>query len=309
MRKYILDSVIESNTDEEEIDLKELLVILWEGKVKILIFTFLVGVSSMFYALSIPDQFKASVLLAPSQQEANDLSKALGQVGGLASLAGVNVGGQQINESLIAQEIMKSWSFIEKFVRENDIGVEIHAAESWSSELNKLVYAEDVFDFDKDGWIDGKKPSSWDTFTAFRKRLDVVEDLKTGLVSVSIEFYSPVLAKKWLDLFILSINAHMQERQIEKVANNIEYLQTQVEKTSIAEMQEVLYTIIGEQIKNKMLAEASPDYAFVPVSYSMIPEQASQPKRILILLLGCMLGGLLSVMWILASHFRKKSDR
>ena len=46
------------------------------------------------------------------------------------------------------------------------------------------------------------------------------------------------------------------------------------------------YTIIEEQTKNKMVAEASPDYAFVAVSPSMLPEEKSEPNRILICILG-----------------------
>ena len=73
-------------------------------------------------------------------------------------------------------------------------------------------------------------------------------------------------------------------------------------------MREVFYTIIEEQIKNKMLAEASPEYAFVTVSPSMVPEEKSQPKRALICILGTLLGGMLSVLQVLARHYTKKSD-
>ena len=58
--------------------------------------------------------------------------------------------------------------------------------------------------------------------------------------------------------YIKAINKHMQTRQVAKVTNNINYLEDQIAKTSIAEMRGV-YTII-EQTKNKMVAEASPDY-------------------------------------------------
>ena len=61
-------------------------------------------------------------------------------------------------------------------------------------------------------------------------------------------------------MYVAAINEHMQQRQVEKVTNNINYLQVQIDKTSIAEMREVFYTIIEEQTKNKMLAEANPDY-------------------------------------------------
>jgi LPS O-antigen subunit length determinant protein (WzzB/FepE family) len=57
-----------------------------------------------------------------------------------------------------------------------------------------------------------------------------------------------------------------------------------------------------------MLAEASPDYAFTPVSLSMVPQEKSQPKRALICILGLLLGGILSVLMVLVLHYARKSD-
>ena len=68
-------------------------------------------------------------------------------------------------------------------------------------------------------------------------------------------------------------------------------------------MREVFYTIIEEQTKNKMVAEASPDYAFVAVSPSMIPEEKSKPSRALICVLGTLLGGMLGVVIVLIRHY------
>jgi LPS O-antigen subunit length determinant protein (WzzB/FepE family) len=151
-------------------------------------------------------------------------------------------------------------------------------------------------------------PNSWELYESFSGRFAVSEDKTSGLISVSIEYYSPQIAKRWLDLYILAINKHMQDRQILKVGRNIEYLEAQIEKTEIAEMQELFYTIIEEQLKSKMLAEASPDYAFTPVSLSMVPQEKSQPKRALICILGLLLGGILSVLMVLVLHYARKSD-
>ena len=140
------------------------------------------------------------------------------------------------------------------------------------------------------------------------KRLGISEDKKTGLVTVSFEYFSPLIAKQWLDMYVAAINAQMQKRQMVKVTNNINYLQAQIEKTSIAEMREVFYNIIEEQTKNKMLAEASPDYVFVTVSPSMVPEEKSQPKRAFICIFGTLLGGVLSVLLVLVTHYAGKSD-
>jgi hypothetical protein len=225
-------------------------------------------------------------------------------------LAGVNIGGSDGGETQIAQQIMQSWGFIDGFINQYDLAVEIFAAEGWRELSNEILIDPDLYDVDTKSWLiedDGviNPPTSWALFKVFRQMLDVVEDNKTGLVSVSIEYYSPLLAKQWLDMYLIAINDHMQRRQVEKVSRNIEYLEDQIAKTSIAEMQGVFYTIIEEQIKSKMLAEASPNYAFAVVNLSMVPEEKSQPKRALICVLGTLLGGILSVLWVLLRYFLK----
>ena len=303
------------NQYDDEIDLRELFAVLWAGKLKIIVITAIFAVASVIYALSVPNQYKATALLAPAQSDGGGLSGALGQLGGLASLAGVSLGGGESGEAQIAQEIMKSWSYIEGFIADNNIAVEVYAAEGWSKGSNELQFDDDLYDTETKIWSvendttgEVGPPSSWKLFESFSERLTVSEDKKSGLVSVSIEYYSPQIAKQWVDLYVQSVNRFMQQRQVDKVTRNINYLQEQIEKTSIAQMQEVFYTIIEEQTKNKMLAEASPEYAFVAVGPSMVPELKSQPKRALICILGTLLGGMLSVLMVLIMHYAKKSD-
>ena len=298
------------NQYDDEIDLRELFGVLWAGKIKIIAITAVFALASVVYALSVPNQYKATALLSPAQSSGGGLSGALGQLGGLASLAGVSIGGGGSSEAQVAQEIMKSWNFIEGFIKSNDLAVEIYAAEGWSKSSNSLQINSDLYDEPDSQWLVENNdtgelglPSSWSLFKRFLEMLSVSEDKKSGLVSVSIEYYSPQIAKHWLDLYVAAINGHMQERKMAEVTRNITYLEAQIKKTNIAEMKEVFYTIIEEQIKSKMLAEASPDYAFVPVSPSMVPEEKSQPKRALICILGTLLGGMLSVLWVLVIHY------
>ena len=300
---------------DDEIDLRELFGALWAGSRKIIAITAVFAFVSVIYALSLSDQYKATVLLAPANSDSSDLSGALGQLGGLASLAGVDIGSGESSESQMAQEIMKSWSFIDVFIAENNISVEVYAAEGWSRGSNELQIDDDIYDAETKTWLvendntgEVGPPSSWVLFEAFSERLVVSENKKSGLVSVSIEYYSPQIAKQWLDMYVAAINAHMQQRQMEKVTNNINYLQAQIENTSIAEMRELFYTIIAEQTKNKMLSEASPEYAFVAVSPSMVPEEKSQPERAFICIIGTLLGGILSVLLVLVMHYARKSD-
>lgn len=305
-----------ANQYDDEIDIRELFEVLWTSKIMIFAITAVFALGSVLVAFSIPNQYKASVLLAPAQSDGGGLSSALGQLGGLASLAGVSIGGTESSESQIAQEIMKSWSFIESFIADNNLAVEVYAAEGWVKSSGKLKIDDDVYDPVENAWLledddTGalRPPSSWELFERFSEMLSVSQDKQSGLVSVSIEYYSANMAKQWLDLYVATINEHMQARQVLKVSNNISYLEDQIAKTSIAEMREVFYTIIEEQTKNKMVAEASPEYAFIAVSPSMVPEEESQPKRPLICILGALLGGILGVLIALVRrYFLTSSD-
>ena len=294
-----------NQNNSEEIDFQEIFDAIWNAKIKIAILTSIFAIFSVFYALSIPNQYKSFALLIPAQQEGGTVSNSLGQIGDLASLAGVNLGNDKNNEAKIAEEIMKSWAFIESFIEDNNLAVEIMAAEGWDKESNKLLLNNDIYDSQNKKWI--SKPTSWKLFQSFSDRVEVKSD-KSSVLMVSVEYYSPQIAKRWLDLYISAINKHMQSRQIEKVNRNVKYLEKQAQETSISKMQDIFYGIIGEQIKNKMLAEASPEYVFVPISPSMLPEEKSQPIRSRISITITLLGSILSVLFFIGlNYFRKYS--
>jgi uncharacterized protein involved in exopolysaccharide biosynthesis len=297
---------------DDEIDLRELFSVLWAAKIIIVAVTAVFALASVIYAISQPNKYEASALLTPVQNSSAGLSGVLdnlGGLGGLASLAGVEIGGGSGGEAQIAQEILLSWGFVEKFVEENNLAVEVFAADGWDRESNQLRIDNDLYDIDAKRWTrnppSGKtvNPTSWELYEEFLELVSISTDKKTGLTSLSVEHYSPYIAKQWVDQLVVAINQYMKQRKLQMVNTNIEYLEAQIEKTSIARMKEVFYKVIEEQIKNKMLAQASPEYVYVTISAAMVPEEKSQPKRALICILGMLLGCILSVAFVLIRYY------
>jgi LPS O-antigen subunit length determinant protein (WzzB/FepE family) len=304
---------------DDEIDLRELFSILWAAKKLIVAVTAVFALASVIFAITLPNKYKASALLTPVQDSGVGLSGMLdnlGALGGLASLAGVEIGGGGGGEAQIAQEILLSWGFVEKFVEKNNLAVEVFAADGWDKEKNQLEIDNDLYDIEESRWVrsppKGKtaNPSSWEIYEEFLELVSISTDKKTGLITLSVEYFSPYIARQWVDQLVVAINHYMQQRKLQMVNTNIEYLEAQIEKTSIARMKEVFYTVIEEQIKSKMFAEASPEYVFVTVSPAMVPEDKSQPKRALICILGVLLGDMLSVAFVLIRYygFSKESN-
>jgi len=291
------------NEEIIEFNVALILELFWREKFQIFLITSIFAIYSVYYALSIPNQYKATVVLAPAQQN-NSMMSTLSRLSGLASMAGLDMGKSSSNETDKALEIMKSWSFIEEFVTSNSLASLLFAVNGWDKNENKLLYDEEKFDVETQNWLpDATVPNSWSLYRSFSSMIEIDEDKLTGLISVSLEYYSPHLAKEILDDYISAINNYMQNRELEKVTRSINYLQNQINNTSIAEMRDVFYDVIGEQIKNKMLAEATLDYAFVPVNPSMVPEIKSKPKRAAICVLWTLMGGFISLIIILLKHY------
>ena len=76
---------------DDEIDLWELWDTVWSGRWLIIAITALFAVGGVTYALLAQEWWRAEVVLAPADKKA--IPGALSQLGGLASLAGVNIGG------------------------------------------------------------------------------------------------------------------------------------------------------------------------------------------------------------------------
>jgi uncharacterized protein involved in exopolysaccharide biosynthesis len=306
----------ESVENRDEIDLKELLNAVWAGKWIIISITFISTIISVFYALSVPNEYKSTALLAPASQSsgAGGLSKLAGQFGGLASLAGINVGSGGDDKSVIAMEIVKTWGFLDKFIKDNEIEVEVFAAEGWKLVSNELIINDKLYDEGSQKWVRAfdvdkgqeSEPSSWELFEEIKDRINISQNKESGLISLTVEYYSPIIAKQWVDKLVSAINLHIQEQDRKDAIKSIAYLNAKIQETHVADMQAVFYQLIEEQTKTLMLTEVSDEYVFKTVSPAKIAEEKSKPKRFFICLIGVIIGVILSAIAVLIRAYKSR---
>ena len=300
---------------DDEIDLLELFKALWKGKWIIIATTFVFAVGAVLYALSIPNIYKSDALLAPAESSGGaGLSKMAGQLGGLAALAGVNLGAGESSQTDLAVQVMKSRQFVEAFINKHDLLVPLMAAKDWDLVNNKLILDEEIYNPNTGKWLRkaqglrGSEPSAQEAFQVFNKSvLSVSQDKESGLYTVSVKHYSPYIAQQWVNWLIEDINKVMRERTIAETSQNLAYLNTQLQKTAVADMQSAFYKLVEEQTKSLMLAEVQNEFIFKVVDPAVVPELKDGPKRALICMLGTLLGGMLGVAIVLIRFaFRKE---
>lgn len=306
---------LQPQSTEDEIDLRELFKALWKGKWIIIATTFVFAVGAVLYALSLPNIYKSDALLAPAESSnGGGLSKMAGQLGGLAALAGVNLGAGESSQTDLAVQVMRSRQFVEAFIKKHDLLVPLMAAKDWDLANNKLILDEELYNPNTGEWLRepnglrGSTPTAQEAFEVFNKEvLSISQDKESGLYTVSVKYYSPYVAQQWVDWLVEDINKVMRERTIAETSQNLAYLNTQLQKTAVADMQSTFYKLIEEQTKSLMLAEVQEEFIFKVVDPAVVPELKDGPKRALICVLGTLLGGMLGVGVVLVLYiFRER---
>jgi len=299
-----------NNIADDEIDLRELFAVIWQGKWIIIAITALFAVASVFYAINQPNIYKSEALLAPAEeQQGGGLGALAGQFGGLASLAGVNLGGGSSNKAQLAIEVLKSRQFTSDFIQKHNILANLMAAKTWNMQTNTLVYDNEMYDAQNDKWVREVKapfkpePSMQEAYKKFSKIISASTDKESGMVKISVEHVSPTVAQQWVDWLIKDINQTMKQRDVLEALKSTDFLTQQLEQTKIADIRAVLYKLVEEQTKTIMFAKVRDEYVFKTIDAALVPEEKFKPKRALIVVLGTMLGGMLSVMIVLIRHY------
>ena len=300
---------------DDEIDLLELWNILSKGKWFIIAITFVFAVGSVAYALWLPDIYRTEVLLSPTSDEdsaGGGLSAGLSQLGGLAGLAGIDLGSSAVvSEKDRALAIMRSRFFIKDFFDRHELVVPIMGSKPGKVSGTVEIDPE-LYDAVNQQWVREVspprqvRPSDEEVYEEFSELLQVEEDETTGLITLSLEWYDPTQIKNWMGWLVDDLNSYMREDDLLESQRAIDYLTEQLDKTSLVEMRNVFFNLIEQQTQKVMLADVREEYAFEILDPAVIPEKKSAPGRALICILGTLLGGMLAVLFVLLRHYASK---
>ena len=96
-------------------------------------------ICALVIAFERPNVYRSSATLMVNDQGGGGLSGLAGQLGGLASLAGVPIGGAGSEKVTLALETLKSRKFIVGFVRKYEIEAEVIAGVDWDFKRGAIV--------------------------------------------------------------------------------------------------------------------------------------------------------------------------
>ena len=266
--------------------------------VAITLFSAMVGAAvSLVVSFLLPREYSASVTLLPVQSERpSALNSAAGQLGGLASLAGLGIGNDDDHNEAIAT--LRSRALASAFIEQH--------------KLLPLIF-RDKWDAASGRWRSSDAddaPTLNDGYRQFdRKIRSVTEDRRTGIVTLTITWRDPTLAASWANELAARVNREMRDRAIGEARRSLAYLNRELEKTQIVELRQPIYRLIENRINTVMLANVRDEYAFKIVDPATPPDadDYSRPLHWLFALAGAILGALTGAAVVLRSSMKKRN--
>lgn len=245
--------------------------------------------------------YRATAVLASASADRNGmgggLGSALGQLGGLAAMAGVNIGGSGADtEEALA--VLRSREFTERFINSRNLLPELYP-DKWDGATRDWKVAAP------------QRPTPAKGYQVFDKKIrSVIQDKKTGLISLQIDWTNRAEAADWANDLVQRLNSEMRVRAMKKSDASVEYLEKELATTSVVATREAINRLIEAEIKQRMFANVNQEYAFRIVDKALAADADDpvSPKRMMMMIEGLLLGVAVGVGGALLSRGTSKTN-
>lgn len=238
------------------------------------------GILGSAIALLIPPTYRAEAVLTVVPDTGKSGQGALGQVSGLADLAGISLPASNNRSEALATLVSRA--LIMRYIEEKNL-LPILFENKWDAKNAKWENPD-------------KAPTLWNGWNYFLNKLyEVKEDKKNGTITVAVEWTSAELAATWVNDLVAHTNAHIRERTIQASEKNLQYLQGQLAETSMVEMQQAIYRLMENELKQTMVAKGTEEYILRVIDPAFPPGKKNWPNIPLFVFLSLLFGAVLGL--------------
>jgi uncharacterized protein involved in exopolysaccharide biosynthesis len=209
----------------------------------------------------------------------------LAQLGGLASLAGINIGGGGSQNSVA---VLKSKDFAREFIEDKQLMPVLLADRMKTQPPVDIRDAVDYFDKDLRA---------------------IGEDKKSGLITLSVTWTDAASATEWANELVKRANQRLRAQALQESERNIKYLQGEIAATNVTALQQAIGKVIESEMQKLLLARGSEEFAFKVIDKAVEPKKRAKPQRAMIAIGATLAGGFLSLVLVLIGNWWSQEKR
>ena len=229
--------------DEQEIDLLELAMKLWDQKKKICIWCLIGAIFGLVVAFSIPREYTTDVKLAPEVSNGQKMSGSLGAMAAMVGIGGANQGGSDAVNPMLYPDVVSSVPFlvglfnvpVEDIDGEKKITVKEYVEEDlrspWWSTVIGLPFKLLGMLRSSDEEVDPNKPTDAFQLTkpednvvkALQARINASVDTKTSVITISVMMQDPLISATLADTVVSRLQEYITDYRTNKARKDLEY--------------------------------------------------------------------------------------
>lgn len=320
---------IQYTKPEHEIDLIEIITILWKARKFIATVTAISLAIGILYIIFATKMYSGTITLYPAQSGAkNPMVQMAAQMG----MAGASAGDANYN----IPDVVKSRTLSEQIVAHK------WEIEGFDKPVDLVEYFDNMYEPEKPDWVQTKKDEEiWHNRKIYgyssmiaKDRISVNANMKTGLIKISVLMEKPRLASEIANFISVFVTGWVNDTQKESIRKNLEFineraavlgaelqeaenelkkfretnrnilnspdlqLELQRLQRQVTIKQEVYLTMVKQREINQIEENKSADVIRI-LDKAIEPSNASKPSRRVVLVASFLIGIVISVLSIL----------
>lgn len=257
------------DTDDDEPDLLDLLLVIVENLKLLILGPILVGLVALGYTYTMVPVYTArTTIIPPSAQAAGGAAAILGQLGALGGLVGAGAGAQggkhmaYLHSDLLRDEIIRQFDLQKRWGHQ-------HISQSRNA-LNGI---------------------------------EIKDDKKSGLISIEFTDSDPKFAADLVNAYVVALSRLLGEAAIVEARDRREFLERQISEAmkksyQSAQVRDAVIQGLIQQAEASRLAEQQPNPNITQIDKAEPPVLRSGPKRTLTAVIAALSTGALLLVFV-----------
>jgi len=304
------EKIIPSSEYHDEINIREILLALNVGKKLILYLTSIFIVGSIFLSLLLPKIWISDTLVSLTAQEnASRGSSNSGALSSVASLAGISMGSSSggVDKAQLVLATINSRDFFRHLISFEGVLPNLLATKSFDEATQTTIFNSKAYDEKNQEWVQGQ-PNFSDSMKAYKKTISTYYDpMGDGFIKISTKHRSPIFAHDFLTLIVREVNNLLRDKDLREADAALGYLYEQIDGVTQSDVRLSIAALIENQLRTQMFANIRQNYAIDPLDTPYVPELRSSPQRTKIVILGALLGLLISIVLVIGRYYINKN--
>ena len=281
---YFLVVPPKSDGDEDAIDVGGMVRTLRQHWIFLLAATVLVGGATAIVTLNMRNVYRADAVISPTAEAQQGGSSLKQDIGGIAELAGIDLGGGG-GRKVEAFATLMAPGFVREYIQTNN--------------LMPILYSE-RWDDKRGTWRAGATPPTIEQgVKRFTGRRQINENTKSGLITLTMDWYTPQLAAQWANGQVALVNERLRRADIITAQKSLDFLNVEMAKANAVELRMAISHLMETQENNEMVAKVQQDYAYHFIDAAVPPIQKNAPMRTVLSIAGAVVGFLLAAGYLI----------